>query len=170
MKETLQRVDHGVRHLLPFILTLMLLLLQATPTRLPGFSSVAPMLPLIGIYYWSIHRPDLLPGAAAFLLGFVNDIIVGTPLGVNSLVYLLVQGITSSQRRFFLGKPFFVTWWGLGLTALVAIGLEWILVSMLNGVLLKPTAVLVELVMTVAVYPLLSWLLARVQHSLLRVA
>jgi len=166
----LQRMDLWVRHLLPFGLTLLLVLLQAMPTRLPGFAAVAPMLPLIGVYYWSIHRPDLLPAPVAFVLALVNDIIAGTPLGVTPLVYLMVLGMTGSQRRFFLGKPFLVAWWGFALVASAAMAVEWALVSMIFGHMLEPHAVLFELIMTVSFYPLLSWFFARTQLALLRPA
>jgi rod shape-determining protein MreD len=164
----LQRIDQWVRHLLPLSLTLVLVLISAMPMRLPGFAAVAPLLPLIGIYYWAIHRPDLLPASMAFLIGVFNDIIAGLPLGVTPLIYLLVQGMASSQRRFFLGKPFLVAWWGFGLVAAAALTLQWILCSMLFGRLVESRAVLVELLMTVSSYPLLSWLFARTQLALLR--
>ena len=166
----LQRMDLWVRHLLPFGLTLLLVLFQAMPMRLPGFAAVAPMLPLIGIYYWAIYRPDLLPPSVAFLLGVINDIIAGMPLGVTPLVYLLVQGMTASQRRFFLGKPFLVAWWGFGLVVTASLCLEWALASMIFGSMLEPNAVMFELIMTFSFYPLLSWFFARTQLALLRPA
>lgn len=45
------------RHMVPFIVTLMLVLLAATPTHVPGVVRVGPMLSLIGVYYWSVYRP-----------------------------------------------------------------------------------------------------------------
>lgn len=163
----LQRMDQWVRHLLPFGLTLLLVLVNALPTRLPGFAAVAPLLPLIGVYYWAIYRPDLLPPWVAFALGLINDIIAGTPLGVSSLVYLLVQGMTSSQRRFFHGKPFLIAWWGFGLVGAGALSLQWALVSMIVGHMLDPQAVVFEFLMSLSFYPLLSWFFARTQLSLL---
>jgi len=146
-----QRMDLWARHLLPVVLTLVLVLLGAIPTHLPGFAAITPMLPLIGIYYWGIYRPDLLPGSVAFAIGLVNDIITGMPLGVTPLIYLLVQAMTASQRRFFLGKPFLVAWWCFAVVAGGALSLQWLLVSM-------------------SAYPLLSWLFARTQLTLLRPA
>ena len=73
---------------MPSASILALMLVNALPTRLPGFAPVVPLLPLIGVYYWSIYRPDLMPPALAFGLGILNDVIAGIPLGVSSLVYL----------------------------------------------------------------------------------
>lgn len=166
----LQQIDQAVRHLLPVGLVLLLILINALPSRLPGFAAVVPLLPLIGVYYWSIYRPDLMPPALAFGLGLLNDVIAGTPLGVSSLVYLLAQGMTASQRRFFHGKPFRIAWWGFGLVSAGAFALQWLLVSLLLGHTLEPRAVMFEFLMTLFFYPLLSWLFARTQLALLRSA
>jgi len=160
-------MDHGVRNLLPVGMTLLLVLLSALPTHLPGFAGIFPMLALIGVYYWAIYRPDLLPASMAFCIGLAQDMVMGTPLGVASLVYLLVQSMTASQRKFFLGKPFLVAWSCFALMALAAVLLTWLLCSMLFDHLLPLGPVLFETLMTIAVYPLLSWLFGRTHSALL---
>lgn len=162
------RMDTWVRHLVPVGVTLLLLLLTAVPTRLPGFAGIAPMLPLMGVYYWAIYRPDLLPAWVAFLVGLLYDIIGGTPLGVNALVLLLVQGTAAAQRKFFLGKSFLVAWWAFGLLAAGAIGLSWLLVTVLHGRVIDPTPVVFEYLLTMGLFPLLTWTLARTQMAFLK--
>jgi rod shape-determining protein MreD len=162
------RMDSWVRHLVPVGVTLLLLLLTAVPTRLPGFAGIAPMLPLMGVYYWAIYRPDLLPAWAAFLIGLLYDIIAGTPLGVNALVLLLVQGVSAAQRRFFLGKSFLVAWWAFGLLAAGSIGLSWLLVTVLYGRVVDPTPVIFEYLLTMGLFPILTWSLARTQMAFLK--
>lgn len=164
------RLDQAIRHILPLALTLFLILLNAVPTRLPGFTQVMPLLPLIGVYYWSIFRPELMPPSAAFGLGLLYDIVGGLPLGVSSLIFLAVQGLTASQRRFFHGKPFRIAWWGFGLVGAGAFILQWVLVSMLLGHALGLRSVMFEFLLTLLIYPLLSWVFARVQMTLLRSA
>ncbi|HSV28475.1 MAG TPA: rod shape-determining protein MreD [Candidatus Omnitrophota bacterium] len=162
------RMDTWVRHLVPIGVTLAMVLLTAVPTRLPGFSTVAPMLPLMGVYYWAIYRPDLLPAWAAFLVGLLYDVIAGTPLGVNALVLLLVQGTSASQRKFFLGKSFMVAWWAFGLLAAGAIGLAWLLVSILRGVAIDPSPLMIEYLMMMGLFPVMTWMLARTQMAFLK--
>lgn len=162
------RMDTWLRQLVPFGATLILLLLAAMPTRLPGFAGIAPMLPLMGVTYWAIWRPDLLPAWVAFLVGLLTDVVGGTPLGVNALVLLLVQGLAASQRRFFLGKSFIVAWWGFGVLAAGALGLCWFLVSVLRAVPVDPVAVTFEYLMTLGLFPPLTWALARMQAALLK--
>lgn len=162
------RMDTWVRHLVPVGVTLMLLLLTAIPTRIPGLSGIIPMLPLMGVYYWAIYRPDLLPAWSAFLIGLLYDIIGGTPLGVNALVLLSVQGIAAGQRRFFLGKSFMVAWWAFGLLAAAAAGATWLLVTILHGQALDASPVIFDYLLTMGLFPLLTWTLARTQMAFLK--
>lgn len=162
------QMDTFVRHLVPVTVTLLLLLLTALPTHLPGFANIAPILPLMGVYYWAIYRPDLLPAWMAFLIGLLYDITSGTPLGVNALVLLLVQGVAAAQRRFFLGKSFLVAWWAFGLLAAGAMGMAWLLISLLGGQVVDPAPVFFEYLLTMGLFPLLTWLLARTQMAFLK--
>lgn len=169
MKPSLfQRMDSWVRQLLPLGSTVTLLLINLIPSRIPGFAGVAPELTLMGVYYWSIYRPDLMSPLAAFALGLLHDILSGTPLGVNAAVFVLVQGTTASQRRFFLGNAFVAAWWGFGLVAMAAIALSWLLTSLVYGQIIQPRAVVFEYLMTLSLYPVVSWLLARTQVVFLR--
>lgn len=162
------RMDTWVRHLVPVGVTILMLLLTAIPTRLPGFAGIAPMLPLMGVYYWAIYRPDLLPAWAAFLVGLLYDVIAGTPLGVNALVLLLVQGTAASNRKFFLGKSFMVAWWAFGLLAAGAIGMAWLLVSILMATAIDPSPLMIEYLMMMGLFPVLTWMLARTQMAFLK--
>jgi rod shape-determining protein MreD len=162
------RMDAWVRHLVPFGVTVILLLLTAIPTRLPGSAGIAPMLPMMGVYYWAIYRPDLLPAWAVFLIGLLADILAGTPPGVNTLVLLLVQGVTASQRRFFLAKTFMVAWCAFGLLFGGAVGLCWLLTTVLTGKPVDPSPVLFQYLVTLGLFPAISWLLAHTQMTLLK--
>lgn len=169
MKPSLfQRMDLWVRQLLPLGTTLMLLLINVIPTRVPGFAGVAPVLVMMGVYYWTIYRPDLLSPLTAFLVGLAHDILSGTPLGVTAAVLLMVQGVTESQRRFFLGSGFAASWWGFGLVSLVAVSLQWVLVSAVFGQVLESRVVLFSYLMTLSLYPAVSWVLARTHVMFLR--
>lgn len=162
------RMDTWVRHLVPFGVTVLLLLFTAIPTHVPALSGITPMLPLMGVYYWAIYRPDLLPAWLAFVVGLLYDIVAGTPLGVNALVLLLVQGTAASQRKFFLGKSFAVAWWAFGLLTAGAIGLAWVLISFIKGRPLDVSPVVFEYLVTLALFPLLTWTLAKTQMAFLK--
>ena len=168
MKPTLfQRMDVWAPNLVPVGITLLLLLLSVIPSRLPDFAVVVPMLTLMGVFYWAIYRPDLMPAWAAFGIGLIYDLVGGMPLGINALVLLLVQGAASSQRRFFLGNTFLVAWSGFAVIGAAAFMLAWLLVMLLVSGVGQPKAVVFELLLTIAFYPVVSWTLARTQVAVL---
>lgn len=168
MTELLQRLDKVATNLTPFALALVLVLGSSVPLRLPTFGPVAPNLALIAVFYWTIYRPDLLPGVAVLLLGLWQDILVGAPLGLNAVTLLLVHGAIVLQRTFFQGKSFPVIWWAFGLTAALAAGVFWLLTMGYHAAVVDPFPLLFQCALTTAVFPFLTWLFARVHHAILR--
>ena len=99
-----QRLDAFARNLTPVALTLVLVILNVVPTHIPGIARVLPVLPLISVFYWSIHRPHLVPAPAVFLIGLFQDGLTGAPMGLHALIFLAVQGVVLFQHKFFMGK------------------------------------------------------------------
>ncbi|MFQ5985167.1 MAG: rod shape-determining protein MreD [Alphaproteobacteria bacterium] len=163
-----QRLERVVRGLTPFALTLLLVVVSVLPVPVPGFAPITPALALISVYYWSIYRPDLLPMVATFFVGLVQDALSGLPLGLTALVFLLVRWVVVSQRRFFLGKSFVLVWWGFMLVAPAAVSVSWALASLILGGVVAAGPVVGQLLLTVMVYPALTWLLARTHPYLPR--
>ncbi len=117
------RLHHWARSLIPVTLSLLLVLVAILPLPVPYYSVVAPALPLMAVYYWSVYRPDLMPHVAVFIIGLLVDIFAGTPIGVNALVLLLVQVVVAAQRRLLVGKSFWMLWLGFLLVAPGALAL-----------------------------------------------
>ncbi|MDX1711353.1 MAG: rod shape-determining protein MreD [Rhodovibrionaceae bacterium] len=169
MKQTVwHRLDLAARQATPVSLTLILLLLSMLPLGVPGFAPVMPALAVIAVYYWAVHRPDLLPIWAVFGIGLFSDLLRGEGLGVGVLLVLLVYGIVVSQRRFFVSRSFLVIWFGFTLVALASSSLMWALHSLLASQFLDPRPAIFQYLTTVAAYPLLAWFFARAQRALLR--
>lgn len=162
------RFEGAVRGLLPFILTMALVMLSVVPLRIPDFAPVTPSLTVIAVYYWSIHRPDLLPLAAVFGIGLFQDALSGTPLGMTSLVLILVQTIVVTQRRFFHGKSFLVEWCGFMLVAPVVALAGWLLASIYYTSLVAIEPLGFQLLLSLALYPCLALVFSRVHHYMLR--
>lgn len=164
----LQRLDRFARNLIPFALSLLLVIVGTLPFQLPGYGLVAANLALMSVFYWSVYRPDLLPPWAAFLIGLLQDILVGTPPGLNALVLLLARAMVVSQGRVFRGKSFLVMWWGFAMVALGAQVLVWLLTAALQLALLDPMPAVFQGALTVALFPFLTWFFARTQHAILQ--
>ena len=161
------RLDSLARRLTPFGLTLILMLVGLMPFHMPEFARVVPSLVVIAVYHWSIHRPTLLPASLVFLIGFLQDMLSGTPLGLNILILLTVYGVVLTQRRFFVNKSFAVVWLGFALVSAMASVVGWILISVFSLTLVSPNSMVVQYMITVGVFPLLSWSFSRWQQHFL---
>ncbi len=45
---------------------------------------------IIIIYFWVLKRPEIMANGHVFIAGLVNDVVMGFPLGISSLSYLIV--------------------------------------------------------------------------------
>ena len=164
----LQGLDNAARKAVPAGLTLALMLFALTPTHIPGFAPVMPMFALMAIYFWSIYRPEYLGYGAVFSFGLVQDLLAETPIGSSALVFLLCQWVVLYQQKFFNAKPFVVTWFAFIFVAAGAALLRWIAVGLIaTSGFTPPGPSFASYLLTVALYPLVGWLLAKAQMKLM---
>ena len=163
----LQRLDSWARASAPLALTLIFVLIKVVPLRLPAYAVIAPDLVLMAVFYWTVHRPDLLRSWGAFVVGLLDDILTGTPLGVSSLVLLLVHWTIIAQHRAFRGMSFALLWFSFALIAAGAKVLVIALALVVGHGLIDPQVIFAQYAFTVAVYPLVSLLMGRAQRTFL---
>ncbi len=163
-----QGLDTAARTLTPTLLIVAMVFLGQLPYSLSGQASVTPYFVLMGVFYWGLHRPDLLPAVAVFLVGLLQDALEGEPFGVNAFVLIAVYWLVVSQQRHFRGRPFLVVWSGFAAAALMADILRWLLVSLVLGTVLAPWAIMLEFVLSVTFYPVLTVAFALAHRTLPR--
>ena len=164
----LQRVDHAARGLVPFGLTLLLMLYAMTPTFIPGLSHITPMYAFMSVYFWSMYRPDLLGFGTVFAIGMLEDLLAGTPLGSGALILLLCQRAVMEQQKFFHTRPFGFTWLAFSLLTFAAALIRWICVGLAGASGFTPfSAMVTSSFMTIALYPIVAWVLGKAQMKLL---
>jgi rod shape-determining protein MreD len=153
----------------PFLSTFVFVLVSVVPVQLPGFAVVTPSFALMAVAHWTIYRPDLLPQWAVFALGLLLDLLNGTPyVGASALTLLVARTAVLTQRRHFVNRDFTVMWLGFLALASGTFAFVWALVSLLNGHILGTRPFLFEAALTVACYPVGSYVLARLHRAFLR--
>ena len=163
----LQRLDLSVRQSLPVVLTLLLTVFSVVPVRLPGAASLTPDFVLIAVFYWTVHRPDLMRLWTVFVIGLLGDVLSGTPLGVHPLVLVLVHAAIISQHKVFRGASFGMVWCAFSLIAPAAHIVGAVIAFGASGALPEMSLFFLRLVLTIGFYPALAWLLGRAQRALL---
>lgn len=162
-----QRLDVWARTSAPIVLTLTMVILNVLPLRLPDYAELAPAFVLMAVFYWTVHRPDLMRAWAVFAVGLLDDILTGTPLGVNPLILLFTHWAIVAQHKVFRGKSFILIWSGF---AAVAAGAKLLLVLLALAVgygLIDPMTLLVQYILTIALYPPVAFLMGRAQRTFL---
>ena len=56
-------------------------------------------LQIIIIYFWMIKRPSLMGTGHIFVAGLINDVVMGFPLGISSLSYLIIIFVGTYVRN-----------------------------------------------------------------------
>lgn len=151
----------------PTLLGLFGALVLAAPIRLFEGFAPTPILPLVIVFFWSIYGPDYMPPFSVFLIGLVQDLLTGAPLGLWPAVYLVTQYIVLSQRAYFLGREQKVVWIGFALAAAGAGLILWLVMSLMSGALLPVRFLMLQLAATVAIYPLFGAVFRELHHRVL---
>lgn len=160
MQEFRHRLGALIRRLLPILLLLLFVLMGTAPLRLPFIENAAPPLLLMGVYYWAVFQPGLLPVWMVFLVGMMQDLLLGMPLGVSSALLVIVCWIARVHRRFVARQSFLVVWTGFIVLAFCAMVLEWVLTSLLSMQALPVLPVVLRFLESVFLFPpLLLWVL-----------
>lgn len=162
------RLDVFARRLIPATLSFVLVLVTVLPLPLPGYGTIVPMLALCSVFFWAVHYPSLLPPAVVFAIGLFQDVLTGALVGSGVVVLLLAYGAVIRQRVFFRNKSFLVIWWSFMIVALGAGALAWILASLFSGRIIPPAPAFYQVLVTIAVYPLLTGILHGVHKFLPR--
>ena len=71
------------------------------------------------IFYWTLRNPNYLGYISIFLAGIINDVIIGIPIGISSLCYLLICSVTAYIRNITLSANFINDWVSILITVLL---------------------------------------------------
>ena len=56
-------------------------------------------LPIIIIYFWILKKPSIMSTGHIFVTGLINDVVMGFPLGISSLSYLVICFFSNYVRN-----------------------------------------------------------------------
>lgn len=150
--------QRGVRLAVPHVLLLMLYCVELVPLYFPGSAAVKPFFFIMGVYYWAVFRPTLIPPFYLFLLGIGMDFLTLLPTGSHAAIYLLIYWIVRMQRRYLMGQPFSIIYSGFILVAVVYAGLLWVINALYYMQLISPLPVLGYLLFSILLFPFIIFI------------
>ena len=92
------------------LLILFFLAFSETDFNFEKLSFLSFNLIYIIIFYWVLKNPDILGYGFIFLVGIVNDVVIGLPIGVSSVTYLILAGFAAYIRHLTVQPSLIYDW------------------------------------------------------------
>ena len=166
MSNPLQRFEDIIKSCLPVASCLFFLMLMMVPWPTPTIKAILSAFPLMTLCFWIINRPEHFSLAWSFIVGFMQDVLLGQPLGVTALTYLAADFFLRGQRQFFLQQSFHHLWMVFAFV-LFGVALTQLLVaSLVIHAWVEVAPILLRVVIGILFFPLMTMLLNQIQRSI----
>ena len=106
------------------------------------------------IFYWTLRSPNQLGYISIFLAGIINDVVIGLPIGVSSLSYLLICSVTAYIRNITLIYNFINDWISILFTLFLINSIQILILDFVFNYNLDYLSYLVNTGFTFLLYPL----------------
>ena len=155
------------RRLIPVVSVTLLMCLSLMPLANPMISAWMPMFGLCALFYWVVHRPNLLQIGLTFVLALFFDLVSGTLLGTTVIPALLFYRYVSENERIYRFSSDPMIWVSFIAFSGGAIFLDWFLTAALHWTWVNPLPGLVRWIATVCSYPLVHLILLPIDRLFL---
>ena len=125
--------------------------------------------PFILIFYWSLKRIETLGYGFIFIAGMFNDAVLGFPIGISSLTYLIVCGFAAYLRNITLRPSLTKDWLYFLFTILVANSINYFLLLLFFSVAINYYEILGNIIFTFLLYYIFAHIFDIYRKILLRI-
>lgn len=160
------RLTRFIWALAPGASILLCIFLMLLPYGQVAGQFVTPALTLIPIYYWTIHRPELLPPVLIFALGLLHDFAGAGPVGVWPVVYLITYAVTLSQRGELESLSMRFASAAFAGVALLGLLCGWFAYSIYMGGFVSVLPMIFQALTTALLFPIFGWLLMFIEGEI----
>ena len=121
-------------------------------------------LPIIIIYFWILKRPSVLGTGHIFLAGLINDVVMGSPLGISSLSYLVVCLFSNYVRNKSVNTTIASDWFTFLIALIFANLLFFLLINNFSEIIISYTKISYNTFFTLFLFPIF-WLIFSLYQS-----
>ena len=125
--------------------------------------------PFILIFYWSLKRIETLGYGFIFIAGMFNDAVLGFPIGISSLTYLIICGFAAYLRNITLRPSLTKDSLYFLFTILVANSINYFLLVLFFSVEINYYEILGNIIFTFLLYYFFSYIFDIYRNILLRI-
>ena len=113
--------------------------------------------PFILVFYWSLKKNESLSYGFIFIAGLFNDAVIGLPIGLSSLSYLLVCGFAAYLRNITLRPDLIKDWLFFLMTICVINSLIYFLIVVFFKVNLNYLDYIFNIIFTFLLYIVIAY-------------
>ncbi|MGB8365495.1 MAG: hypothetical protein ACLQUZ_02530 [Rhizomicrobium sp.] len=124
-----------------------------------------PLLALMPVYFWCLVRPDLMPPAAAFAIGVLEDLLSGGSMGVWAASFVAAYALVDRERDAFAGLSGIGAILGFATTMLLACTTAYVIVALTSWRLPPLEPLILMIATTILLYFPGLWLLNLLHHK-----
>jgi rod shape-determining protein MreD len=128
------------------------------------FSILTFNLPIIIIYFWILKKPSLMGTGHIFIAGLINDVVMGFPLGISSLSYLVVCFFSNYVRNKSVNTTIASDWFTFFIALIFANLLFFVLINNFSDITIAYAKIGYNTFFTVFLFPIM-WLLFSVYQA-----
>jgi len=137
------------------IVTILIIAGQFQTFAIAADMTLRPYFIVIAIFFWTLHRPEILHPLTVFMIGFIYDAFLGIFLGTHSVLFISLYYILKQQRAFLTSQNQFSLFVAFILALTVFGVLEYALSCLYNFQITVPYPVLYNVLVTIFFYPLI---------------
>ena len=123
---------HFLRVLPLYLVNVIFLILSTQTVGFVAVNNVHVVLFLAPLFYWTIHKPSVMPVWFIFLSGLIVDFAVDSFLGLHAFGFIIFYIILFNIRRIILSQPIFYHIIIYAFAAFIFEVVRWALVSILD--------------------------------------
>ena len=121
-------------------------------------------LQIIIIYFWITKRPNLMGPGHIFFAGLINDVVMGFPLGISSLSYLVVCFFSNYVRNKSVNTTIASDWFTFFIALIFANLLFFLLLNNFSDIAISYTKIGYNTFFTFFLFPIM-WLIFSVYQA-----
>ena len=116
------------------------------------------------IFYWTLKSPRYLNYGAIFIAGLINDVVMGFPLGISSLSYLVICFFSNYVRNKSVNTTIASDWFTFFIALLFANILFFLLLNNFSDIAISYSKISYNTFFTLFLFPIF-WLLFSMYQS-----
>jgi rod shape-determining protein MreD len=153
---------------LPFIIIFFLIVFLSIPHNFLNFGVYTPEYIIILIFYFLLFDPKTLPYYLLIILGLEYDLIMKYPLGLNILLFLVINYSLNLQRKYLTSKNFLTIWlfFALNFIVIMILKILFLEISYDLSIIGNYHSFIFKTYFTILLYPIIQYLLDYIRYKI----